>query len=62
MHCFVVLQNIKAGILPPVKSAEERNLGDMYLGIEYIKERCIEENRDFYGTITVNYIYCLLLI
>lgn len=50
---FPFFDNVKAGILPPVKSAEERNLGDMYLGIEYIKERCIEENRDFYGTITI---------
>ena len=47
------MQNITAGILPPVKNEEERNIGDIYLGVEFIKERCDEEQKDFYGTITV---------
>ncbi|XP_055463208.1 endoribonuclease YbeY isoform X2 [Psammomys obesus] len=49
---FPFHENLKAGELPQPRSPDEYNLGDVFLGVEYIFQQC-KENEDFHDILTV---------
>ncbi|XP_054842556.1 endoribonuclease YbeY [Eublepharis macularius] len=60
---FPFHENLKAGELPRACSRDEFNLGDIFLGVEYIYRQC-EENKEDYNsvlTVTVAHGLCHLL-
>lgn len=56
---IICLQNVKAGELPQPCFREEYNLGDIFLGVEYIYQQCQENKEDYYSILTVS--MCLLM-
>lgn len=50
---FPHFQNLKAGDFPQPQSPDDYNLGDVFLGVEYIVQQC-RENEDFYDILTVS--------
>ncbi|XP_001514071.1 endoribonuclease YbeY [Ornithorhynchus anatinus] len=50
---FPFHENLKAGEMPQPRFPEDYNLGDVFLGVEYIFQQCQEGNEDFYGVLTV---------
>uniref|UniRef100_A0A8C3SHL6 YbeY metalloendoribonuclease n=1 Tax=Chelydra serpentina TaxID=8475 RepID=A0A8C3SHL6_CHESE len=48
-----VFQNLKAGDLPQPSFQDEYNLGDVFLGVEYIYQQCQENGEDYYSILTV---------
>lgn len=50
---FPHFQNLKAGEFPQPQSPDDYNLGDVFLGVEYIFQQC-RENEDFYDILTVS--------
>lgn len=54
-----VFQNLKAGELPQPSLRDEYNLGDVFLGVEYIYQQCQENGEDYYSILTVS--VCLLI-
>ncbi|KAF6385736.1 ybeY metalloendoribonuclease [Rhinolophus ferrumequinum] len=44
--------NLKAGEIPQPDFAEDYNLGDIFLGVEYIFQHC-KENENYYDILTV---------
>uniref|UniRef100_A0A8C3FFH3 YbeY metalloendoribonuclease n=1 Tax=Chrysemys picta bellii TaxID=8478 RepID=A0A8C3FFH3_CHRPI len=46
-------QNLKAGELPQPSFRDEYNLGDVFLGVEYIYQQCQENGEDYYSILTV---------
>lgn len=50
---FPPLQALEAGETPQPGCADDYNLGDMVLGVEYIFQHCGEEE-DFYDVLTVS--------
>ncbi|XP_069081594.1 endoribonuclease YbeY isoform X2 [Pleurodeles waltl] len=50
---FPFKENLKAGELPQPAFRDEYNLGDIFLGVEYIHQQCLDQNEDFYDILTV---------
>ncbi|XP_066543948.1 endoribonuclease YbeY isoform X1 [Amia ocellicauda] len=51
---FPFYEDLKADELPgQLLHPDECNLGDIFLGVEYLMRQCEEEGRDFYNTLTV---------
>ncbi|XP_006022114.1 endoribonuclease YbeY [Alligator sinensis] len=50
---FPFHENVKAGELPQPCFREEYNLGDIFLGVEYIYQQCQENKEDYYSILTV---------
>lgn len=50
---FPCLQNLEPGKIPQPDSADDYNLGDIFLGVEYIFQHCTE-NEDYYDILTVS--------
>uniref|UniRef100_A0A8D0KN48 YbeY metalloendoribonuclease n=1 Tax=Salvator merianae TaxID=96440 RepID=A0A8D0KN48_SALMN len=60
---FPFHENLKAGELPQPCTRDEYNLGDIFLGVEYIFNQC-EENKEDYNsilTVTIAHGLCHLL-
>ncbi|XP_008838689.1 endoribonuclease YbeY isoform X1 [Nannospalax galili] len=49
---FPFHENLKAGEFPQPDFPDDYNLGDIFLGVEYIFQRC-KENEDYYNILTV---------
>lgn len=49
---FPFHENLKAGEIPQPDFAEDYNLGDIFLGVEYIFQHC-KENENYYDILTV---------
>lgn len=49
---FPFHENLKAGEIPQPDFAEDYNLGDVFLGVEYIFQHC-KENENYYDILTV---------
>uniref|UniRef100_A0A8C6ZU08 Uncharacterized protein n=1 Tax=Nothoprocta perdicaria TaxID=30464 RepID=A0A8C6ZU08_NOTPE len=45
---------VAAGELPRPRRRDEYNLGDIFLGVEYIGEQCRAAGEDFHGALVVN--------
>ncbi|XP_003215249.1 endoribonuclease YbeY isoform X1 [Anolis carolinensis] len=60
---FPFHENLKAGELPQHFAQDEYNLGDIFLGVEYIYQQCVHYNEDYYNilTVTVAHGLCHLL-
>ncbi|KAM6224919.1 endoribonuclease YbeY isoform 3-T3 [Rhynchocyon petersi] len=54
--------NLKAGEIPQPDFPDDYNLGDIFLGVEYIFQQC-KENEDYYDilTVTITHGLCHLL-
>ncbi|XP_044834374.1 endoribonuclease YbeY isoform X2 [Mauremys mutica] len=50
---FPFHENLKAGELPQPNFLDEYNLGDVFLGVEYIYQQCQENGEDYYSILTV---------
>ncbi|XP_068406157.1 endoribonuclease YbeY-like isoform X2 [Eschrichtius robustus] len=46
------VQDLKAGKIPQPDFPDDYNLGDIFLGVEYIFQHC-KENEDYYDILTV---------
>ncbi|KAF6122674.1 ybeY metalloendoribonuclease [Phyllostomus discolor] len=49
---FPFHENLKAGEIPQPDFPDDYNLGDIFLGVEYIFQQC-KENEDYYDILTV---------
>ncbi|XP_028629788.1 endoribonuclease YbeY [Grammomys surdaster] len=49
---FPFHENLKAGEFPQPLSPDDYNLGDVFLGVEYILQHC-RESEDYYDVLTV---------
>ncbi|XP_003463199.1 endoribonuclease YbeY isoform X1 [Cavia porcellus] len=49
---FPFYENLKAGEVPQPSFPDDYNLGDIFLGVEYIFQQC-KENEDYYDILTV---------
>ncbi|XP_037675701.1 endoribonuclease YbeY isoform X2 [Choloepus didactylus] len=49
---FPFHENLKAGEIPQPDFPDDCNLGDIFLGVEYIFQQC-KENEDYYDSLTV---------
>ncbi|XP_012888386.1 PREDICTED: putative ribonuclease [Dipodomys ordii] len=49
---FPFHENLKAGEFPQPDFRDDYNLGDIFLGVEYIFQQC-KENEDYYDILTV---------
>ncbi|XP_010634669.1 endoribonuclease YbeY isoform X1 [Fukomys damarensis] len=49
---FPFHENLKAGEIPQPGFPDDYNLGDIFLGVEYIFQEC-KENEDYYDILTV---------
>ncbi|XP_017655449.1 endoribonuclease YbeY isoform X3 [Nannospalax galili] len=49
---FPFHENLKAGEFPQPDFPDDYNLGDIFLGVEYIFQRC-KENEDYYNILTM---------
>ncbi|XP_019483602.1 PREDICTED: putative ribonuclease isoform X1 [Hipposideros armiger] len=49
---FPFHENLEAGEIPQPDFADDYNLGDIFLGVEYIFQHC-KENEDYYDILTV---------
>ncbi|KAM9089393.1 endoribonuclease YbeY isoform 1-T1 [Megaptera novaeangliae] len=49
---FPFHENLKAGEIPQPDFPDDYNLGDIFLGVEYIFQHC-QENEDYYDILTV---------
>ncbi|XP_064182850.1 endoribonuclease YbeY-like [Anguilla rostrata] len=50
---FPFYEDMEAGKLPNHLHGEEFNLGDIFLGVEYIMDQCRDESRDFHSALPV---------
>ncbi|XP_066891398.1 endoribonuclease YbeY isoform X4 [Kogia breviceps] len=50
---FPFHENLKAGEIPQPDFPDDYNLGDIFLGVEYIFQHC-KENEDYYDILTVS--------
>ncbi|KAI5623739.1 putative ribonuclease isoform 1 [Silurus asotus] len=50
---FPFYEDLKPGRLPCTLHRDEYNLGDIFLGVEYVMQQCQERSCDFQGTLTV---------
>lgn len=51
---FFFLKDLRPGKLPCALHRDEYNLGDIFLGVEYVMQECRERSCDFHGTLTVS--------
>ncbi|XP_067892304.1 endoribonuclease YbeY-like isoform X2 [Heterodontus francisci] len=60
---FPFHQNLSAGDIPKPLHQDEYNLGDIFLGVEYIYRQSQEHRQDFYSVLTVTTLHgiCHLL-
>ncbi|XP_063286115.1 endoribonuclease YbeY [Pelobates fuscus] len=60
---FPFYEDLHAGSVPVPSFKDEYNLGDIYLGVEYIYQQCQEMEDDFISTCTVTAVhgFCHLL-
>ncbi|KAF5921577.1 hypothetical protein HPG69_009146 [Diceros bicornis minor] len=49
---FPFHENLKAGEIPQPDFPDDYNLGDIFLGVEYIFQQC-KENEDYYDILTM---------
>ncbi|XP_029462589.1 endoribonuclease YbeY [Rhinatrema bivittatum] len=56
---FPYQENIKAGEILQPSFHDDYNLGDIFLGVEYIYQQCQEEKDDFYSVLTVTAVHGL---
>lgn len=52
MLSFPFYENLKTGEVPQPSFPDDYNLGDIFLGVEYIFQQC-KENEDYYDILTV---------
>ncbi|XP_076975376.1 endoribonuclease YbeY isoform X4 [Tamandua tetradactyla] len=50
---FPFHENLKAGEIPQPDFPDDCNLGDIFLGVEYIFQQC-EEDEDYYDALTMH--------
>lgn len=50
---FPFYEDLRPGKLPCALHGDEYNLGDIFLGVEYVMQQCQERSWDFHGTLTV---------
>ncbi|XP_077170295.1 endoribonuclease YbeY [Paroedura picta] len=50
---FPFHENLEPGKLPKVCCQDEMNLGDIFLGVEYIHQQCEETKEDYNSVLTV---------
>lgn len=50
---FPHLQDLKAGEIPQPDAPDDYNLGDIFLGVEYILQQC-KDSEDYYDILTVS--------
>ncbi|XP_003976083.1 endoribonuclease YbeY [Takifugu rubripes] len=50
---FPLYQDLRPGKLPCPLHKDELNLGDVFLGVEFVMSRCEEESSDLYPALTV---------
>lgn len=50
---FPHFQNLKAGEIPQPDFPDDYNLGDIFLGVEFIFQQC-KEDEDYYDILTVS--------
>ncbi|XP_072541722.1 endoribonuclease YbeY-like isoform X1 [Salminus brasiliensis] len=50
---FPFYEDLRPGKMPCALHRDEFNLGDIFLGVEYIMQQCRETSSDFHGTLTV---------
>ncbi|XP_030066540.1 endoribonuclease YbeY isoform X2 [Microcaecilia unicolor] len=50
---FPFQENLAAGELPQPSFPDDYNLGDIFLGVEFIYQQCQEQKDDFYSVMTV---------
>ncbi|XP_076858561.1 endoribonuclease YbeY [Brachyhypopomus gauderio] len=50
---FPFYEDLRPGKLPCVVHRDEYNLGDIFLGVEYVMQQCKETSSDLHGTLTV---------
>ncbi|XP_026865525.2 endoribonuclease YbeY [Electrophorus electricus] len=50
---FPFYEDLRPGKLPCAVHRDEYNLGDIFLGVEYVMQQCKETSCDFHGTLTV---------
>ncbi|XP_069472140.1 endoribonuclease YbeY isoform X2 [Ambystoma mexicanum] len=50
---FPFKENLKAGEMPQPAFRDDYNLGDIFLGVEYIHRQCLEQQEEFYAVLTV---------
>ncbi|XP_074230796.1 endoribonuclease YbeY isoform X1 [Camelus bactrianus] len=50
--CRPPVENLKAGEIPQPEFPDDYNLGDIFLGVEYIFQQC-KEDEDYYDILTV---------
>ncbi|XP_006893985.1 PREDICTED: putative ribonuclease [Elephantulus edwardii] len=60
---FPFHEKLKAGDIPQPDFPDDYNLGDIFLGVEYIFQQCKENEEDYYDilTVTVTHGLCHLL-
>ncbi|XP_072340063.1 endoribonuclease YbeY-like isoform X2 [Scyliorhinus torazame] len=60
---FPFHQDLRAGDIPKPLYQDEYNLGDIFLGVEYIYRQCQIQRQDFYSVLTVTTLHgiCHLL-
>ncbi|XP_036400730.1 endoribonuclease YbeY-like [Megalops cyprinoides] len=50
---FPFYENLEPGKMPVCHHREELNLGDIFLGVQYLMRQCQEESQDFHSALTV---------
>ncbi|TDH07201.1 hypothetical protein EPR50_G00121020 [Perca flavescens] len=50
---FPFYEDLRPGKLPSPLHRDELNLGDIFLGVEFVMKQCKEEALDLHGTLTV---------
>lgn len=51
----VSFQDLRPGKLPCPLHRDELNLGDIFLGVEFVMNQCRKESLDLHGALTVSY-------
>lgn len=51
---FVCFKDLRPGKLPCPLHRDELNLGDIFLGVEFVMKQCQEESQDLHGALTVS--------
>ncbi|XP_074045987.1 endoribonuclease YbeY isoform X2 [Macrotis lagotis] len=49
---FPFHENLRAGAVPQPEDPDDFNLGDLFLGVEYIFHQCQENGEDYYDVLT----------
>ena len=49
-----IVQDLRPGKLPCPLHRDELNLGDVFLGVEFLMKQCQEETLDLHGVLTVS--------